>query len=322
MQSISTSSLIHHGKHNPFDNPYSLACLLIPQLDTYLATNVTTRFLVLEYPNEHLPTVLALQELTGADMVKIAGIVDSEQSPSLSQLPCPSPLSPGAQSSFSDIPTPTFEEILADVSPPESPYSSGPQSSSAPSRKRQSFSRADYLLPSTATEAEIASFISVIWKVLIDADAYYAPEAPSSPPSTTPARSRPPARALPPHPLSKFAVPLASPPQTPDGRESFFRAQPPLPPPPRMGGRDESPSRASVLSRSQGARSRPRSLAASGSTRTRGGGDDGASLYAVSVVGDGEFYDDEERRLMPMYLRPNERRKGNSRKALKWLGLA
>jgi hypothetical protein len=40
------------------------------------------------------------------------------------------------------------------------------------------------------------------------------------------------------------------------------------------------------------------------------------------VVEDGEFYDDEERRLMPMYMRQKDFRKGNSQKALKWLGLA
>ena len=45
-------------------------------------------------------------------------------------------------------------------------------------------------------------------------------------------------------------------------------------------------------------------------------------MYAVSVVEDGEFYDEEEKRLMPLYLRQSEMRKGNSRKALKWLGLA
>lgn len=49
---------------------------------------------------------------------------------------------------------------------------------------------------------------------------------------------------------------------------------------------------------------------------------DATSAYAMSIVDEGEFYDDEERRLMPMYMRQSEIRKGNSRKALKWLGLA
>lgn len=42
----------------------------------------------------------------------------------------------------------------------------------------------------------------------------------------------------------------------------------------------------------------------------------------TNVVED-DFYDDEdERRLMPMYMRTGERRKGSTRKALKFLGLS
>lgn len=59
-------------------------------------------------------------------------------------------------------------------------------------------------------------------------------------------------------------------------------------------------------------------------TTSSGYGDDD-SLYMTGAAGpdeEVEAYDAEERRLMPMYMRQNEMRKGNSRKALKWLGLA
>lgn len=89
----------------------------------------------------------------------------------------------------------------------------------------------------------------------------------------------------------------------------------PPPMPPLSATRSESPSRASIKSgRSVKSMSR-RHIAST----TRRGGDDGD---AVSVVDEGDFDEAEERRLMPMYMRQSEMRKGNSRKALKWLGLA
>lgn len=90
----------------------------------------------------------------------------------------------------------------------------------------------------------------------------------------------------------------------------------PPPQPPLSAARSESPSRASIKSgRSVKSMSR-RHIA---SATKRGGGDDGD---AISVVDEGDFDEAEERRLMPMYMRQSEMRKGNSRKALKWLGLA
>jgi hypothetical protein len=39
-----------------------------------------------------------------------------------------------------------------------------------------SFAKADFLLPSTATDAEITTFLSGIWKVLMDKSSFYIPE--------------------------------------------------------------------------------------------------------------------------------------------------
>lgn len=96
-----------------------------------------------------------------------------------------------------------------------------------------------------------------------------------------------------------------------------FPYPPPLPP--LSATRSESPSRASIKSgRSVKSMSR-RHIASATRRGGNGGGDD---VDAVSVVDEGDFDEAEERRLMPMYMRQSEMRKGNSRKALKWLGLA
>lgn len=93
----------------------------------------------------------------------------------------------------------------------------------------------------------------------------------------------------------------------------------PPPMPPLSATRSESPSRASIKS-SRSAKSTSRRYHIASTTRR---GDDGMNGGdAVSVVDEGDFDEAEERRLMPMYMRQSEMRKGNSRKALKWLGLA
>src|SRR6516164_6559496 len=55
-----------------------LSILIIPHLETYFTAHADVRFLLLEYPAEHLPTVLSLQKLIGADTVKVAGILNGE----------------------------------------------------------------------------------------------------------------------------------------------------------------------------------------------------------------------------------------------------
>lgn len=319
MQSFSTQPLLAHQTHNSlFNNPHLLACLLIPHLETYLAASSTTRFLLLEYPTEHLATVLALQKLVGSEMFKVAGVIDSEAaSPTTSEVVISLP-GPIAQHSM------PVARNLDTISLPGSPFPNTNKQGGATiaHRRRLSFSRADYLLTSSATDAEIAVFISKIWKVLIDADPFYMQLQ---------------VQHLAPKPLlpglvSKFTSPC-SPPLSPPG---LFLPPPPPPSSLRMTTRDESPSRksdwsgsgsgsghqhiaiaqqgsgASVASSLASPRS-PSRLAALRSERED---------YAVSVVEEGEFYDDEERRLMPMYMRQSQLKKGNSRKALRWLGLA
>ncbi|KAK3946117.1 hypothetical protein QBC46DRAFT_402484 [Diplogelasinospora grovesii] len=128
MQRFTTQPLTSQTRDNPFTDATTLAALLVPHLSAYLSTRGEIRFLVIEYPAKHLGTVLALQKLIGGELVKVAGILDS------GKLKAPS--APGALSSAS-----------RDV---------------GPGGLRLSFSGVSYILTSTATDAEIASFISTI----------------------------------------------------------------------------------------------------------------------------------------------------------------
>ncbi|ROW17144.1 hypothetical protein VPNG_01028 [Cytospora leucostoma] len=368
MQSFTAQPLARQTHNNPFENPYLLACLIIPHLETYLAAHPGIRFLLLEYPPEHLATVLALQKLVGMKALKVVGIINSDvTSPSSDVSSSPSSIySSRSGTLFNKADTNSLDSIdLGATSFPDN-------KSSLPLRRNPSSSEANYLLTSSATESEIAAFISTILKLLIEIDPSYNPEHnhPQGRPET--ARSsrdiKTGAGTLP-KPMSAFsihgrdnssaythtpAVPGSagpSPPTSPynhhhhanDDQEGSrtpraadsatalaycfpfttppppflhpLRSNPPNPPSPSTTPTSTRWSGQSLLSRSTTRRGLARAAG-------EGGGDDGASLYAVSVVGDGEYYDDEERRLMPMYMMgQRELRRGNSRKALKWLGL-
>ncbi|KUI67925.1 hypothetical protein VM1G_03355 [Cytospora mali] len=368
MQSFTAQPLAHQIHNNPFENPYLLACLIIPHLETYLAAHPSIRFLLLEYPAEHLATVLALQKLIGINILKVAGIINSEAtSPTSDVSSSPSSIcSFKSWTPFNNIDTKSLDSINLGGQPcPDN-------KSTLAHRRKYSFSKANYLLTCSATESEIAVFISTIWKLLIEVDSFYIPERSLS------QRSRPPTaksikgtiiEAVPlPKLTSKFTIQdrnnnssssaythtsgfgpaELNPPMSPHyvnigeeaggGGSSTPRIATsaaslahdfPFPPPPPPRSISPSPSTTSTRSQGRstpghmpGQRSRSRSNTRRRLGRAAEAGDDGASLYAVSVVDEGEFYDDEERRLMPMYMRQRELRKGNSRKALKWLGLA
>ncbi|KAJ4422823.1 hypothetical protein N0V82_002479 [Gnomoniopsis sp. IMI 355080] len=335
MQSYSTHPLTSLAESPLADSPYSLACFLVPHLETYLATNTATRFLLLSYPAEHLSTVLALQKLMGADKFNIAGILDASNPSTFADVPSPSsPLSTTSTTtttSSQNLTTiETSIETTITVTSPQLSKMSHTRSTLA-RRRRVSFSRADYLLTSSATETEINSLVSTIWAVLIEIDSFYAPEPPAQPRG----RSTRGQLTL----VSKYATP-ASPPMSPPYKNEGaattprsvvtmdFPYPPPLPPTP--AARSDSPSRSSIKSawsiRSSRGRQQQQQnhIASATGGVARRGGDDVATngSDAVSMVDEGDFDDAEERRLMPMYMRQSELRKGNSRKALKWLGLA
>lgn len=362
MQSLAVQTVAQQPQADPSNDPYFLAGLVIPHLEAYLATNYGTRFLLMEYPAEHLATVLALQRLVGSEVFKVAGIIDSEAtSPSPTGLS--SPIS-SRNSSHSAVPFGNTEGSgLDSFDLPGSPFPDKGPGTQPANPKKYSFSEANYLLPSSATESEISAFTAAILKDLTDIDNFYAPEA-SIPPPGRPGTAKSTqgttagGTALPAL-MSKFTLqgpngspaythttvfgPAAnlpvSPPYTNDGDAGSGRSTPrvvaasgsaahnfPFPPPPAPRSPSPAPSAASSRSRGpaggHGARARSLTRRRLGRMGNEGGPDDAASMYAVSVAEDGEFYDEEEKRLMPLYLRQSEMRKGNSRKALKWLGLA
>lgn len=176
MQTVTNQPLNVQNDFNPISNPSLLASLLVPHLEAYLAINTNVRFLILTYPANHLSTVIALRRLIGQDLFKVAGILDS--------------LSSDPSSTVSRPRTPPLSHPLSNTATSSSlPYNSRSQSNSAetlgyqascPTTKTSectvSFSKANYLLPSIATDAEITNFISGIWTFLIEKSDYYTPE--------------------------------------------------------------------------------------------------------------------------------------------------
>ncbi|KAK4247091.1 hypothetical protein C7999DRAFT_41522 [Corynascus novoguineensis] len=159
MQAFTAQPLTKQVQSNPFADRALLAALIIPHLETYLATHPDVRFLLLEYPSEHLPTVLALQTLMGMEVMKVVGIVNSDVS------------TPGQKSSSlpdtNRWPSEGFRSIDRRGSRTSDAFF-GPCS----------FSKANFVLASSATGNETAAFVAAIRESLISVSDYYMPERP------------------------------------------------------------------------------------------------------------------------------------------------
>ncbi|KAI1497019.1 hypothetical protein F5X99DRAFT_421648 [Biscogniauxia marginata] len=188
MQGFTARPLTEQTQDNPFSNPLLLATLIIPHLETYMAAHSSVRFLLLEYPREYLSTVLALQRMVGVDLLKVAGILNSEANepkpyrgfkPSLTTAAAGrSGYQHSAAVSISGTSTASASATL--LAPAGNKFSSS--SSSAAAEAPPSFAKANFLLTSRASESEVATLISTIWKILIDISAFYIPEDTVSPP--------------------------------------------------------------------------------------------------------------------------------------------
>ena len=201
MQNFSSLPLTTQSTFNPLSNPTLMATLLVPQLEAYLASNASTRLLILQYSSTHLATVLALRNLLGVDILKVAGILDSLASDLPSILSSPrtprssmsNPLSNEAVSSrlsyhdrrepekSLDRPKPSERKVRQRPSIAASMADSVRSRSSIVLPKidtsgSASFSKANFLLPSTATDTEITTFLSGIWKSLMEKSIFYTPE--------------------------------------------------------------------------------------------------------------------------------------------------
>lgn len=191
MQTFTKQSLLYQSQSSssPFSSPMLLASLLVPQLETYLASNVSTRLLIIQYSASHLPTILALRHIVGADTFKIAAILNSLAAvPLLNSFPS-SPLGVPTVNRLSNVNVAAYNSrtraaprpVMPSISPPKSSKSHSPVQSiefkyNSSEPLSTSFSRANYLLPSTATDVEIASFLTSITNHLIEKSSYYTPE--------------------------------------------------------------------------------------------------------------------------------------------------
>lgn len=174
-------------------------------------------------------------------------------------------------------------------------------------------SKANFLLTSTANEQEIATFITTVSKILSEISEFYAPDE---------ARKRPSSKHRPPPLQSKFTpFPKVSlEPQSPLTPISQVAGGPPLLPPPSPVPSIKAPSIAETFKTRKSAKSK-HSRTMSRASRRRPQTGDGASFITFDPAEDSD-YDFEERRLMPLFMQKPKPRKGNSRKALKFLGLA
>ncbi|KAI5456344.1 hypothetical protein BGZ63DRAFT_92399 [Mariannaea sp. PMI_226] len=289
MQAFTAQPLTSQTHDNPFTNPYLLATLIIPHLETYIALHTEVKFLLLEYPPEHLPTMLALQKLVGVDLMKVAQVVDSNSK---------------------DLPFTNLRGPSSLNSPDQG--CAGRYGSSLPSAGVAydvTVSRANFLLTSTASESEIATFISTVLKILREISSFYTPEEPVKKP--TPKKEKPKLAPLQasfspfPRVSSVPQSPILSPPLS----AKYGTAPPPSPSIYSRAGSIAETIKTMKSSKSRGGRSRRKAQAA-----------DNQSIMTAELSD--SDWDQEDRRVMPIPVRRPADRKGNSRKALKFLGLA
>ncbi|KAK3371306.1 hypothetical protein B0T24DRAFT_314937 [Lasiosphaeria ovina] len=345
MQAFTCQPLTRQARENPFTDSALLASLVIPHLETYICSHPNIRFLIIEYPAEHLSTVLALQQLIGADLLKVACILNGDN-PAAFQRPSSAPPGFGDASEYDESPA-----------GPQGPFSGTRQ-----------FSKANYLLTHLAAGSETASFVASIRETLVSISDFYVPEVPprkgslmhqlhphfatdintttnnngnnnakgkavrishSSPtfhPKVSPTLSL--LDTPPSSPLEYYATRprSASRPLSPTLSIKSRTSLAPSAGGGNGGGGDELDIAAFSVAGPSFSRDRPRLIKGSGAASPKeAAAAAGRSsqlehlLIMEEEYGFGES-DAEERRLMPLFLR-RQADKGNSQKALKWLGL-
>ena len=291
--------------------------LLIPHLETYLATNPGVRLLILLYPSAYLPTVVALRKLLGQDVLKIAGVVDLLSSEPRPRTPVSH--SPSNEASPAKGQAPGHKRQASRTSN----GSQASQKSFHQSKKSEiSFSKANYLLPSTATDSEIVAFLSGIWKSLVEKSAFYTPEPEPEPIVVEKIVERMVDRKPVPPPKS-----LALNPHSPrQGRESKIS---------RLTGGNPTEKRSHNYAPSIASTVRSfttvRTIGTMRTTATERGRREVDKAWEDFYIGEVDSDDDEYdrmvmgragARIVPEPIRNMQGKKRSSKKALKWLGLA
>jgi hypothetical protein len=311
LQTFASLPPIARGNANPLNSSTLLATLLVPHLETYLATNPGVRLLILLYPSAHLPTVVALRKLLGQDILKIAGVVDTLSSEPRPRTPVTNPLS-------NDSTSPKAQGHRRPVSR-KSAGSHASQKSFHQSRKSDtSFSKANFLLPSTATDSEIVAFLSGIWKSLVEKSAFYTPEPEPEPVVVEKIVERIVERKPVPPPKSSLN------PQA--GRESKIS---------RLTGANQPEKRRHNYAPSIASTVRSfttvRTMGTVMTTATERGRREVDRAWEDFYIGEVDSEDDEYdrmvmgragARIVPEPIRNIQGKKRSSKKALKWLGLA
>ncbi|KAJ4190855.1 hypothetical protein NW755_005066 [Fusarium falciforme] len=291
MQAYTAQPLTSQTHDNPFANSYLLATLIIPHLETYLALHTEVRYLLLEYPPEHLPTMLALQKLVGVDMMKVAQIVDANSKETLpfTHLRGTTPINGPEQG-----PVGRFGTSLSPTSGPCYDVT---------------VSKANFLLTSTASDAEIATFISTVLKILSDISSFYTPE--EAPKKPSPKKSKPPSLTGTFSPFPRVTSGPQSPPMSPALAARFGAG---------LSGSSALSSRAPSIAETVKTIKSVKSKLSRGKSRRKPSNSDAQSILTVYL--DDSDWDQEDRRIMPILSKKPDMRRGNSRKALKMLGLA
>lgn len=298
MQAFTAQPLANQTSDNPFNNPYLLASLIIPHLETYLALHTEVRYLLLEFPPEHLSTILALQKLVGVDLMKVAQIVDSKT---------------GDFGAFKHIRGASISSITEKTGPLGKPVGT-PSSASTD----VSVSKANFLLTSNASDSEIATFVATVRKILMEVSQFYTPEEPPQPALT----KKPSGKRPKPLPLTSTFSPF---PKTTGPQSPKSPMTPSIIPTPTVSPALSTFAKSTVETIKTSKSTRSVKSRKSKSTRRRPPTADGGEsimTYDYDPAEDSD-YDFEERRLMPIFLqKPSRLQKPNSRKALKFLGLA
>jgi hypothetical protein len=171
METFTAQPLAFQAGENPFKQPSLLATLVVPHLESFLSCNEPTSILLLYYPPSHLATVLALRELVGSEMMKVAGVVNS-----LSLFP---------KSNRNSCASVTSQYCVNSQAPLVSSNGSQPSNkqSEEDAMDLPSFSEADFLLPSRATDGEISHFLTSVFLTLPGRGSFYLPSTTSPSPS-------------------------------------------------------------------------------------------------------------------------------------------
>lgn len=326
IQAFTSQPLASQASDNPFQNPYLLATLILPHLETYLALHSEVRYLLLEYPPEHLSTILALQKLVGVDLMKVAQIVDSKSTD----------LGP-----FTHI----RGESIGSENKGDRTLGKPVGAATNGDPLDADVSKANFLLTSEASSTGISNFIATVGKILMGVSQFYAPEETRLTPAASPEpSSRDTAadnggtklKARPSVLSSRFsnygklhnsataaaiAASAAAAPAT--DRSSRVASSSPLGSSPT-----EKPQRPASIAETVRSSRTGRSTLRPGNRASRfqhlrPTTSDGAESFMTFDPADDSDYDMEERRLMPMFMqKPSKKPKPNTRKALKFLGLA